>query len=243
MEGCSGIHTLAMPAAAFDLRRSASRAATGSGVGTSGGTSMRSEPEHRSSAGAAPAGAAPNPENLYATHFAFVWRNLRRMGVAEELLEDAAQDVFLTIHQRWESYDPERAAIETWVFGILLRVASYHRRTLRRRLARLVPWSILDQGRPLASDGDGPQELVAKRQAAHLLDRLLQRVSHDKRAVLVLVDVEQFSVPQAAEALGINLNTAYWRLRQGRKAFERMVERLQAREERLSKEGHVDGKA
>ena len=172
------------------------------------------------------ASAALSPDHLYTSHFAFVWRNLRRMGVPEQLLEDAAQDVFMAVHQRFHTYDPSRAAIETWLFGILLRVASYHRRTLRRRLARIVPWSKLDAPQSIAAEDDSPAEVVAKRQAARLLDQLLAKLDDDKRAVLVLVDVEQFSVPQAAQTLEINLNTAYWRLRQGRIAFERAVSRM-----------------
>ena len=170
-----------------------------------------------------------SPEMLYASHFAFVWRNLRRMGVPDEVLEDAAQDVFMTVHQRFHTYDPTRAAIETWLFGILLRVASYHRRTLRRRLARIVPWSKVDAPQAIAAEGDSPAEQVAKRQAARLLDQLLAKLDEDKRAVLVLVDVEQCSVPQAAEALEINLNTAYWRLRQGRIEFQRALTRLKGK--------------
>jgi RNA polymerase sigma-70 factor (ECF subfamily) len=162
---------------------------------------------------------------LYASHFSFVWRNLRRMGVQEQTLEDAAQDVFMIVHQRFHTYDPARSAIETWLFGILLRVASYHRRTLRRRLARIVPWSKLDAPQSVAADTDSPAEVVAKRHAARLLDELLGRLDEDKRAVLVLVDVEQLSVPEAAAALDINLNTAYWRLRQARIAFQRALAR------------------
>jgi RNA polymerase sigma-70 factor (ECF subfamily) len=75
---------------------------------------------------------------------------------------------------------------------------------------------------------------VAKRQAVALLDKLLEEISPDKRAVLVLVDVEQCSVPDAAEVLNINLNTAYWRLRQARANFQRALSRVRASEQRRS---------
>lgn len=172
------------------------------------------------------------PATLYETHFSFVWRNLRRMGVSDEALEDATQDVFLTVHLRWETYDATRARVETWLFGILLRVASYHRRTLRRRLARIVPWSREGTRESLVPGGDAPAEVVAKRQAVELLDRLLQDLPPEKRAVLVLVDVEQCSVPEAAQTLNINLNTAYWRLREARSQFERSLARVRAVEQR-----------
>ena len=45
------------------------------------------------------------PRQLYDSHFPFVWRNLRRLGVPDVILEDAAQDVFLVVHRRWDSFD------------------------------------------------------------------------------------------------------------------------------------------
>jgi RNA polymerase sigma-70 factor (ECF subfamily) len=45
----------------------------------------------------------------------------------------------------------------------------------------------------------------------------------DKRAILVLIELEQMTVGEAADALGINVNTAYSRLRAARAAFEAAV--------------------
>jgi RNA polymerase sigma-70 factor (ECF subfamily) len=173
---------------------------------------------------------ALSPAGLYETHLGFVWRNLRRLGVAHELLEDAAQDVFVAVHRRWESYDPRASSIETWLFGIVIRVAHYHRRTLRRRLARLVPW-LQEKGLHEVSSGlDGPLDITAKREAVILLDRLLDSLSEQHREILVLIDVEAISVPEAAGLLGINLNTAYTRLRAARLRFQAAVNRLLATE-------------
>jgi len=174
---------------------------------------------------------APTPRRLYDSHFAFVWRNLRRLGVPDPILEDAAQDVFLVVHRRWDSYDASWSSVETWLFGILLRVARNHRRTLRRRGA-LVALTASESPVGSPADAEGPADMVARREAAAVLDRLLDALPDDKRAILVLVDVEQMAVPQAAEALGVNLNTAYWRLRSARKQFERALARVKAAERR-----------
>ena len=176
--------------------------------------------------------SALSPAGLYETHLRFVWRNLRRFGVAHELLEDAAQDVFVAVHRRWDSYNPRASSIETWLFGIVIRVAHYHRRTLRRRLARLVPW-LQEKGLHEVSSGtDGPLDIAEKREAVILLDRLLDSLSERQREILVLVDVEQISVPEAAGLLGSNLNTAYTRLRAARNQFQAAVDRLRATEGR-----------
>ncbi|MFZ5895266.1 MAG: RNA polymerase sigma factor [Myxococcota bacterium] len=175
--------------------------------------------------------AADHGEDLYTNHFNFVWRNLRRLGVPAPQLEDAAQDVFLTAHRRWDSYDSQRASPQSWLFGIALRVARDYRRTFRRRLARLVS---LGEGREAeaSSEIESPAAIVERRQSLVLLDRILETIDEDKRAVLLLVDVEELSVTEAADVLGVNLNTLYWRLRVARQSFQRGVERLRLTEAR-----------
>jgi len=160
-----------------------------------------------------------------------VWRNLRRLGVPDTILEDAAQDVFLVVHRRWDSFDSRWSSVETWLFGILMRVARNHRRSLRRR-AWAIPSSMGDVIEVVPSPAAGPAELVARREAVALLDRLLDSLDEDKRAIIVLVDIEQLSVPQAAESLEVNLNTAYWRLRTARTQLRKSLARVRATENR-----------
>src|SRR5206468_3625388 len=102
----------------------------------------------------------------------------------------------LVVHRRWDSFDARWSSVETWLFGILMRVARNHRRSLRRRA-----WAIPSTGDIVdivPSPAAGPAELVARREAVALLDRLLDSLDEEKRAIIVLVDVEQMSVPQAA---------------------------------------------
>lgn len=179
------------------------------------------------------AGAPPvlTPHRLYDTHFSFVWRSLRHLGIPEGVVEDAAQDVFLVVHRRWESFDATWSAVETWLFGIVMRVARTYRRSARRG-AWAAP-SGSDLAEVIPSTDEGPAEVASRREAALLLDRLLAGLDDDKRAIVVLVDVEQMSVPQAAEALGINLNAAYWRLRAARGQLKRALLRIKAAESRF----------
>lgn len=50
--------------------------------------------------------------------------------------------------------------------------------------------------------------------------------------MLLLVDVEELSVTDAAEVLGVNLNTLYSRLRVARRELKSSLERIHAREAR-----------
>jgi RNA polymerase sigma-70 factor, ECF subfamily len=154
-------------------------------------------------------------DDVYARHFAFVWRVLRTLGVPEAGVEDAAQDVFVVVHRRLCEFEG-RAALTTWLFAIARRVASAHR---RKGAARAYD-------EPLDDDPAGAADTFAafsRAQAAATVMAILDTMDEDKRIVFALVELEQLSVPEVARMLEINLNTAYSRLRLARHAFELAV--------------------
>lgn len=184
-------------------------------------------------AAADPPGEQPGAafvHRLFESHLAFVWRNLRRLGVPEPLVEDATQDVFLVVHRRADTWSPRLSTVETWLFGIVLRVARNYRRAHQRRLAWLLPAGDAQALREAPTLADGPAELLARREAVAVFERAIATLDESRRAVFLLVDVEELAVTQAALALGLNTNTAYWRLRKARLAFRRALSRLQAGE-------------
>jgi RNA polymerase sigma-70 factor, ECF subfamily len=163
--------------------------------------------------------APPAFAEVYESCAKLVWRNLRRLGVPEPALEDAAQDVFLVVHRRLPEFEG-RSSLRTWIFGIVLRVAARHRRKARGLAVRETPIPN-ELGQALSAPAhEGPFERTLHRQATDFLHQVLARLDDERRALLIMVDLEQTSVAEAAEALEINLNTAYSRLRAARRAFE-----------------------
>src|SRR5688572_27811632 len=146
-----------------------------------------------------PAAPATDVRALYQTHFPFVWRNLRRLGVPPAQLEDAAQEVFLVVHRRLDSFDASWSSVQTWLFGIVLRVAQNERRSHRRRSAREAPAFESGTLEAMPSDSLSASELLAKREAARLVQQTLDTLSENERTIFVLVDIETMSVPEAAE--------------------------------------------
>lgn len=160
---------------------------------------------------------------LYQTHIAFVWRNLRRLGVAERDVEDKAQEVFVVAHRRWEDFEDRGHGPRAWLFQILLRVASDARRHRRRH--PVDPDGGIAQERVFV---DAPQTVaVAQRQALDVLDRALETIEVGRRAVLVLHEIEQMTAPEIARTLEIPLNTVYSRLRVARVELEQELVRIQ----------------
>src|SRR5689334_15233045 len=66
-------------------------------------------------------------KEVYEEQFRFVWRSLRRLGVRESDVADAAQDVFLVVHRRLGEFEG-RSKVSTWLYGICYRVARDRRR-------------------------------------------------------------------------------------------------------------------
>jgi RNA polymerase sigma-70 factor (ECF subfamily) len=160
---------------------------------------------------------------VYDQQFAFVWRSLRRLGVPDRLLDDAAQDVFIVVHRRLGEFEG-RASIKSWLFAIARRVAHDHRRRVgRKERTEELPDVIAD---PHTST---PAADAERNEARRVLHEILASLDDDKREVFVLAELEQMTVPEIADAIGANLNTVYSRLRAARLGFEQAVARRQAR--------------
>lgn len=156
---------------------------------------------------------------IYREHFEFVWCVLRRLGVDDADIDDATQDVFVIAHRRLAQFEG-RAAVRTWLYSIAIRVAANRRRKHARRDALLVR---LPRATP-----DDLEELAARGQARAILEALLDRLDEHKRAVFVLAELEEMTVPAIAEIVGENPRTVYSRLRAARARVASELDRLHA---------------
>src|SRR6185436_15508530 len=129
-------------------------------------------------------------------HLDLVWRVLRRGGLFPADAEDACQDVFWILAQRYDSV-PEPAQ-RSFLVSTALRVAADRRRS---------KWhSAVDTGLELderASPAPLADEQLERSRAARLLDRALSTLSDDERAIYILTELEQLSRTEVAEALAI----------------------------------------
>jgi RNA polymerase sigma-70 factor (ECF subfamily) len=111
---------------------------------------------------------------------------------------------------------------------VVRRVASNHRRARRTQINARVGLAVEEELRP---PDPTPFEYAQRDADLHLLRILLGQLDPAKREVFALVELEQLTVPEVAEMLGIPLNTAYSRLRLARHAFETALARHGKREE------------
>jgi RNA polymerase sigma-70 factor, ECF subfamily len=146
-------------------------------------------------------------------HFALVWRSLRRFGLPDGDVDDAAQTAFITLSSRLA--DVPAGSERAFLLGTCQRLAANQRKKLSRR-----PEVADDELDRRASAGPNPEQALVEKQRRLLLDDGLRELPLDQRTVFVLFELEGFSLPEIAESLGIPLGTATSRLRRAREKFE-----------------------
>ncbi len=160
----------------------------------------------------------PDVRAIVEEHAAFLLRSVRRLGVAELDVEDVAQEVLVIVHRKLAQYDV-RCSMRGWIFGIASRVAADYRRSARVRRERV---SDLVPETPVAAD---QERALDRSRARALLDRALDELDEDKRAVFVLYELEGLEMQEVAEMLGCPVQTAYSRLHAARDRVRARLER------------------
>jgi RNA polymerase sigma-70 factor (ECF subfamily) len=155
-------------------------------------------------------GVPPPCLEAFQREFDYVVRTLRRLGVSPNDIEDLAHDVFLVLYQGWDKYDSSRP-LRAYLFGIAFRVAGNH---LRKR-KREVLFAVTDS----TDSGPQPDQRLEKGQMRKLVLRALERIPMERRAVLIMHDIDKLSMNEIASNLSIYRFTGYSRLRKARKEF------------------------
>ncbi|HET6146064.1 MAG TPA: RNA polymerase sigma factor [Polyangia bacterium] len=156
---------------------------------------------------------------VFQKEFDYVWTSLRRLGVDTRDLEDVAQDVFIHVHHRWPEYDAKRP-IRPWLFAFAARCASDWRRLARHRVEVMGV-----SGEPAGVAPRADDALERSRDLALVLSAL-EEIDLDRRSVFILHELDEYSMKEVTEVLGIPLFTGYSRLRVARQEFTAAVRRL-----------------
>ncbi|HZA04298.1 MAG TPA: RNA polymerase sigma factor SigM [Propionibacteriaceae bacterium] len=141
-----------------------------------------------------------------------LWAVALRVMRNPEDAADALQDAYIAAFRRAGSYRGD-AAVTTWLHRVVVNACLDRLRSLKVRAADALPED-LDRSSRLGVDQPvDPMELADQRdQVTAALDRL----NADQRAALVLVDIQGYSVEEAATILGCAPGTVKSRCARGR---------------------------
>jgi RNA polymerase sigma-70 factor, ECF subfamily len=164
----------------------------------------------------------PDLRALFDQHYASIWRLLRRLGVPQAQLDDAAQEVFWVAARKLPQI--EAGKHHPFLYGVALRVAASD----ARRRASSPPRVAAEELEQLADARPSPEEQLERQRERQLLDAALDRLPLELRAVLVLFELEGLDVRSIAEIEGIPVGTVGSRLRRAREEFSAIAKRLRA---------------
>ena len=139
---------------------------------------------------------------VYATAIRIVRRH--------DLADDVVQEAFLRAHQALGRFDLSRP-FGPWVCRIAANLAVNH---VRSPIAREQPLPETHAETPV--DSPSPLAGVLDREASQQLERALESLSADQRAVFALRVFEELSYKEIAEALEISIGTVMSRLSRAR---------------------------
>jgi RNA polymerase sigma-70 factor (ECF subfamily) len=153
---------------------------------------------------------------VYTAYAQTVARWAARLGGPSADAEDITQEVFVVVDRRLADFRGD-SRLSTWLFDITSKVAANERR--RRRLRqwwfRLVP----NAGERAPVTDGGALEQLEKRQRRALFHRALERLNERQRRALVLFELEEMSIDDVAEHMGLRPGNVRVLLHRARAAF------------------------
>jgi RNA polymerase sigma-70 factor (ECF subfamily) len=165
-------------------------------------------------------------ESVYDTCAKYVWVSLQRLGVRHTDLEDVSHDVFLIAHRRFKEFSGT-VKVNSWLFGICLRVAANYRRRARFRYELSAGAVTPDEGVVSTAPAAGrPDQQALRREAEQRAQSILDAMDLTKRAVFLMFEIEGLSCQQIADELGVPVGTVYSRLHGARHYFQKEAKRL-----------------
>jgi RNA polymerase sigma factor (sigma-70 family) len=147
-----------------------------------------------------------------------VYRFLARLRGTRLELDDLVQTTFLALSDAARNHR-DGASPRAFVLGVAMQVA---RRERRRLLRRLQLWRAREDElalfEGLAAPPD-PEHLAEHRETVGRAARALAALPTAQRETLLLVELEGLSGEDAAQALGVPVNTVWTRLHHARAAL------------------------
>lgn len=158
--------------------------------------------------------------SLVERYIDFVARVLRNAGTPQADIDDEVQRTFIVAARRIDDVRP--GSEKSFLLQTALHLAAHARRTIARR--REVGADSVPERSDFAAT---PEQLTDQKRVRQLLDQVLGRMTDDLRTVFVLFELEEMSMAEIADVLGIPQGTVASRLRRARADFRARVSTIE----------------
>jgi RNA polymerase sigma-70 factor, ECF subfamily len=154
-------------------------------------------------------------EAIYKAASGFVYNTALRIINNGADAQEVTQDVFIRIYDNLK-YFGFRSNFKTWAYRITVNVAINAYKRKMRETGRKA-----DFDTAVETQGHPPEviEITGKADAEKILFSLLNRLTPEQRAVMVLREIEGLSYQDISASLKINLNTVRSRIKRARETL------------------------
>ena len=157
-------------------------------------------------------------QQLQAHHAAsFAWA-LACCDRDRENAEDVLQTVYVKVLDGKARFEG-RAAFRTWLFAVIRRTASSHRRTQWLRRLRFVSDEV-----DRADESESVDRGLVRTERSAALIRALKRIARRQREILELVFYHDMTIEEAGQTLGISIGSARVHYERGKKRLFTLLE-------------------
>lgn len=150
---------------------------------------------------------------LYRRRQGPIFRFALHMSGSTPIAEEVTQDVFMFLIQRGRDFDPSRAALGAYLFGV---ARNYVRRALERNYTETALSSPVDDEAQSLTVSSDPGEGIARRQTSTALWKAVLSLPEHYREVVVLCDLQEMSYDEAARVMECAVGTVRSRLHRAR---------------------------
>jgi RNA polymerase sigma-70 factor, ECF subfamily len=163
---------------------------------------------------------------LYRRHQAALYRFALRMTGNAWASEEIVQDVFMTLMREPKKYDPTRAALAAYLYGIARNRVMKHLERLPREVALDEHHENGSRGGAGVINGVTPMHWVEGQERIEQVRAAVLDLPPEFREAVVLCELEELSYEEASQRMGCPIGTIRSRLHRGRALLLAKLEML-----------------
>lgn len=159
-------------------------------------------------------------EKLVRENESLVYHIAYRMMQNEEEAKDISQEIFIKVYRNLQKFD-EKSAFSTWIYRIAVNTCID---ALRKKKGKeTVSWEEQTQQQKENSTEapETPEEIYLKKEKQIQIMNLMQNLSPEHKAVLLMRDMEDMTYGEIAECLSVSLGTVKSRIARAREQFKK----------------------
>jgi len=154
-------------------------------------------------------------ETIYKAYFNIVTNVALRVVNRLEDAEDIAQEVFMNIYHNLKNFRFE-SSLKTWIYRAAVNTAINHSKKTSRHRDRTVEYT---EALNAPNPGEDARQKIDAQSHEKIVQTLLNAVSPEQRACIVLRSIEGLSYQEIAATLNIPINTVRSRIKRARETM------------------------